>query len=151
MKTDLKKKKTFLPHWLYILYEQKCSNLRPLLFNTFPQGFRKSKKFGYWTLGNGGKNTVKLSEKHQYQEILLSKAKFAQKLTFLSATILHPFLVKVFESEATVFHYFPLKNPNLWKIWTSDIGKVGPKNVETVPQKWTDRQTHRHTNGLINL
>ena len=32
----------------------------PLLF---PQGFCKSKKFGHWTLGSGGQNTFKESEK----------------------------------------------------------------------------------------
>ena len=47
----------------YTLYEQKCSNLRPLLSITFPQGFRISKKFGHWTSGSGGKETFKLSEK----------------------------------------------------------------------------------------
>ena len=47
----------------YTLYEQKVSNLRPLLSNTFPQGFWKFKKIGHWTLGSGGKKTVKRSEK----------------------------------------------------------------------------------------
>ena len=28
----------------------------------FPQGFRKSKKFGHWTAGSGGKKTFKRSE-----------------------------------------------------------------------------------------
>ena len=47
----------------YTIYEKKFSNLRPLLSITFPQGFRISKKFGHWTLGSGGKKTVKRSEK----------------------------------------------------------------------------------------
>ena len=34
-----------------------------ILSTTFPQGFRISKKFGHWTLGSGGKKTVKGSEK----------------------------------------------------------------------------------------
>ena len=34
-------------------------NLRPLLSITFPQGFQKSKKFGHWTSGSGGKKTFK--------------------------------------------------------------------------------------------
>ena len=34
-------------------------SLRPLLSITFPQGFQKSKKFGHWTSGNGGKKTFK--------------------------------------------------------------------------------------------
>ena len=89
------------------LYEQMFSNLRPLLPITFPQGFPKSKKFGHWTLGSGGKKTGKQSEKHQYQNIPLSKAKFAQKLIFFCAAILHPLLVKVFKSETTSFLYLP--------------------------------------------
>ena len=39
--------------------------------------------FGHWALESGVKKTVKYSEKHQYQKILLSKANLAQKLTFL--------------------------------------------------------------------
>ena len=39
----------FFVRRFYTLYEQKCSNLSPLLSITFPQGFRKSKKFGHWT------------------------------------------------------------------------------------------------------
>jgi hypothetical protein len=52
-----------LPLQLYTFYEQKFWNLRLLLSITFPQGFRISKKFLHWTLGNGGKKTVKRSEK----------------------------------------------------------------------------------------
>ena len=40
-------------------------NLRPLLFISFPQGFRRSKKFGHWTLICGGKKTFKLSEQRK--------------------------------------------------------------------------------------
>ena len=58
----------FFARQFYTLFEQKFSNLRPLLSITFPQGFQKSKKFGHWTLGSGGKKTVKQSEKHQYQK-----------------------------------------------------------------------------------
>ena len=59
-------------------------NLIPLFSITFPQGFRKSKQFGHWTLRNGGKKTVKRSDKHRYQKVRLSKAKFAHKLIFFS-------------------------------------------------------------------
>ena len=62
-------KKSILLRQFYTLYNQKFSNLRPLLFITLPQGFWKSKKIGHWTLGSGGKNTVKQSEKHQYKKI----------------------------------------------------------------------------------
>ena len=63
-----KPNKTFLPRKFYTLLCAKFSNLRPLLFINFILGLQKSKKFGYWTLGSGGKNTVKRSEKHQYQK-----------------------------------------------------------------------------------
>ena len=48
-------KKKIPPRRFYTLYEQTFSNLRPLLSNTFPQGFQKSKSFGHWTSGSGGK------------------------------------------------------------------------------------------------
>ena len=40
-------------------FKQKCSNLRPLLSISFPQGFRISKKFGHPTSGSWGKKTFK--------------------------------------------------------------------------------------------
>ena len=40
-------------------FKQKCSNIRPLLSITFPQGFRISKNIGHPTSGSGGKKTVK--------------------------------------------------------------------------------------------
>ena len=49
----LPKKLTFFARRFYTLYEQKFYNLRPLLSNTFPQGLRIIKKFGYWTTGRG--------------------------------------------------------------------------------------------------
>ena len=57
----------------YTLYEQKLSNLRSLLFITFPKGFRKSQKFEHWTLGSGGKETFKRGK--QMQKIGLKKKK----------------------------------------------------------------------------
>ena len=41
------------------IFEQKCSNLRPLLSITFPQGFRISKNIGHPTSGSGGTKTFK--------------------------------------------------------------------------------------------
>ena len=52
----------FFAWTFYTLCEQKFSNLRQFLSITYPQGFQKSKKFGHWTLGIGGKKTFKLSE-----------------------------------------------------------------------------------------
>ena len=66
----------------YTLYKHKVSNLRPLLSITFLQGFQKSKKFGDWTLGSGGKKTFKQSEQMRGKKSV--KKKFA-------AVILHPF------------------------------------------------------------
>ena len=71
MKKKKPVKKLFLPRQFYTLYEQKFLNLRPLQPITFPHGFRKSKKFGHWTLGSGGKKTFKQSE--QMPKIRLNK------------------------------------------------------------------------------
>ena len=51
-------KNFFATQRFYTLYEQKFSNVRQLISNTFPKGFQKSKKFGHWTLGSGGKKNV---------------------------------------------------------------------------------------------
>ena len=55
-------KKTFFARRFYTLYEQKLSNLIPILSITFPPGFQKSKKFGHWTLGSWGKQAFKRIE-----------------------------------------------------------------------------------------
>ena len=62
----------------------KVSNLRPLLLITFPQGFQKSKKIADWTLWRGGNRPLKGVRNTPTKKILLSKAKFAQKLTFFA-------------------------------------------------------------------
>ena len=64
----------------YTLYKQKVSNMRPLLSITFPQRVRKSKKFGYWTSGSGGKKTFKQIEQMRKKCVK----------TFFAAEILHP-------------------------------------------------------------
>ena len=53
-----KKRKKIARRFLTII-KQKCSNLRPLLSITFPQGFRSSKNIRHPTSGSGGKKTVK--------------------------------------------------------------------------------------------
>ena len=73
--------------WTYTLYEQKLSNLRPLLSITFPQGFKKSKKFGHWNSRSGGKKTVKRSEQMIFFYF------------FFVVAILHPLWAKVFQSD----------------------------------------------------
>ena len=64
----------------YTLYEQKFSNLRPLLSINFPQGLQKSKKFRHWTSESGGKKTLKWSAQMKDKNI---------KSIFATA-ILHP-------------------------------------------------------------
>ena len=86
--------KPFLLRQFYTLYEQNFSSLRPLLLINFPQEFRKSKMFGHWTLGSGGKNTVKQSEKDLYQQNPAQKIKICLKTNFFCKAILHHLLVK---------------------------------------------------------
>ena len=50
----------FTPRQFYTHYEKKFSNLRHFLSITFPKGFRKSKKFWHWTLGNEGKKDYQI-------------------------------------------------------------------------------------------
>ena len=54
-----KKPSSFFARRFQTTSEQKCLNVRPLLFITFPQGFRISKNIGHTTSGSGGKKTVK--------------------------------------------------------------------------------------------
>ena len=44
------------------LLAQKMLTLKNQVVKKNPQGFRKSKKFGYWALGIGGKKTLRQSE-----------------------------------------------------------------------------------------
>ena len=50
-------------------FKQKCSNVRPLLSITFPQGFRISNNIRHPNLGSGGKKTVKryLKSEHTHR------------------------------------------------------------------------------------
>ena len=62
VRQNLPKNKLFFARLFYTLLKEKFSNLRLLLSITFPQGFRKFKKFGQWALESGGKKTFKRSE-----------------------------------------------------------------------------------------
>ena len=53
-------KKKKIAQWFYTTSKQKCSNVRPLLSSTFPQGFRISKNFGHPTSGSGGEIGLKI-------------------------------------------------------------------------------------------
>ena len=44
---------------------------------------------------------------------------------------------------------FP-KDSKSQNFWTSDFGKWGQKEVQTVPQKCTDTQTHQQTHAHMN-
>ena len=121
----------------------KFSNLRPVLSITFPQEFRKSKKFGHWTPKSGGKKTVKRSEKHRYQKILLSKAKFAQQLFFFWAAILHPLLVKFSNLRPVLSITFP-QGFQISKIFGHPTSENGGKKTfkrYLKSDEYTDRQT----------
>ena len=62
------KKKTFFAQRFQTTSKQKCSNVRPLLSISFPQGFRISKYIGHPTSGSGGKKTVKKDRKPKKTE-----------------------------------------------------------------------------------
>ena len=64
-------KKTIFFVWRFqITSKKKCSNLRPLLSTTFPQGFQISKNIGHSTSGSGGKETFKryLKSEHIHRQ-----------------------------------------------------------------------------------
>ena len=61
-KSKFIKNQTFVARRFYTIFEQKYSNLKQLLPITFPQGFGKSKNFGYWNSGSGDKKMFKWSE-----------------------------------------------------------------------------------------
>ena len=63
-----KKKKTFFARRVQTTFKQKCSNLRPLLSITFPQGFRIFKNIGHLTSGNWGKKTFKRYLKSEHTD-----------------------------------------------------------------------------------
>ena len=115
-------KNTFIARQFHTLFEQKFSNLRPLLSITFPQGFRISKKFGYWTSGSGGQKseweslTERQTNRQQTNirtfwliesigpegwcfENPVSKAKFDRKTFFFCVAILYPLWAIFFSNQ----------------------------------------------------
>ena len=52
-------KKTFFARRFLKIFKLKCSNVRPLLYITFPQEFWISKNIGHSTSGSGGKKMFK--------------------------------------------------------------------------------------------
>ena len=135
-------KSLFLPQLFYTLYEQKFSNLTPLLSITFSQGFRKSKKLGHWTSGSGGKKTVRCSEKHWFQKIMLSKENSPKNNSFC-ATILHPLLVKNSNVTTLLFMAFP-QGFRLSKTFVHPtLGSGGKRRLNGISK--VNTQTHRQT------
>ena len=127
----------------YTLYGQKLSNLLPLLSITFPQEFQKYKKFGNWTLWNGGKKTFKQSE----------QIKKSVK-NFFSQVNLTPFISKSCQIWDHFFSLlFPKDSINIKRHLT--LGSGGKKTVKRSEKVWrtnththTDRQTNTRTSRL---
>ena len=92
--------------------KQKCSKLRPLLSNTYPQGFQVSKKLWDWTWGSGQKKNPKRSEPSLflYKNLFcfLHKARYNKKIkkAIFCAAILYHFQATMFKYETASFHYF---------------------------------------------
>ena len=100
-KWEKRKKKIARP--FLTIFKQKWSYLRPLLFITFPQGFRISKNIRHPTSGSEGKKTVKRylkSKKSERKKLFLRgdfRQYFIQKCShlrpFLSITFLQGFRI----------------------------------------------------------
>ena len=137
-----------MPRRFYILYEQKVSILRPLLSITFPQWFWKSKKFGYWTLGNGASRQLIGVRYTATKKSCSERQNSTKKIFFFCAAILHPLLLKVFKSETTSFHYFfsnESESLNILDIRLWEVGGNRSLNGTSKVKTWTDRQTDTHT------
>ena len=156
---NLPKTNFFLAGQIFTYYEQKFSNMRPLLSITFSQGFWKSKRFGRWTLRIGSKKMFKQSE----------QMKMIRKFFFCSTAILHPFWANVSKSEITSNYYFSPRILKILKVWTLNFGMWGKKTVKRsekhryqknptkktfkqyLKTEQTDKQTHTHTYGQIDI
>ena len=125
---------------------QKFSNLRPLLSITFPQGFRKSKKFTHWT--------VERSEKHKYQKNPAQYGKIHPKTNFFLRNKFTPFIFKSFQ---TWHHFFLLlfpKDSESLKILDIKLQEVGTKkhlNGASKVNRRTGTQTDAQTDGHFDL
>ena len=115
----------------YTLYEQRYSNLRPLLPLVFPKDSENLKKVWHLTLGIGGKNTFKWSEQ-------MKKKKFVKNFFC-------PLWSKVFKSETTSFHYFS----------GTDHVTSGPMRGLIENFNWwgwkTDKQINKQTKKQTNM
>ena len=96
-------------HFFLLLFPKDSENL-------------KSLDIGLWEVG--ARRPLNRVRNTDTKKILLSKAKFAEKLTLFCAAIFHPLLKKVFKSETTSLFYFSPRIANLQKVWTSDLSKL---------------------------
>ena len=134
------KKKHFFCRGNFTSFLRKnCSNLRPFLSITFPQGFWIFKNFEHWTSISGVKKTTKWSK-------LMKKKKSIKKTFFLRRSHFTPFLSKKVH---TWDHFFPLlfpKDSKYLKVWTLDLGKMGEERPFTgVNKVWrTDKRTKQN-------
>ena len=142
-----------MPLRFYTLYEQKFSNLRPLLSITFPKGFRKSKKIGHWTLGKGEKN-VKRSEKHPYQKKSCSIWQNSLKNKLFLPGDFTPFIGKSFQIWDYFFILLFPKDSESLKFLDIRLQEVGAKrhsNGSSKVNRHTNTLTDRQTYGQIDL
>ena len=138
------KKKLFFAQQFSTIFKQKYLYLRPLLSNTFPQGFRISKNIWYPTSGNGGKKTVKKDRKPKKIE---KKWKKWRKKTFFCDAIFNNLKKNVHIWD----HFFPLLFPKDFeslkildiRLW--EVGAKIPLNGTSKVNKQTDTQTDVQT------
>ena len=123
-----------MQRWFYIIFEQKCPNLKPFLSITFPQGFRIYIKFGHGLL--------KVGVKRMLNGVNKWRRKKPVKKNFFAAAISHHFWAKNSNQRPLLYIIFPKgfrisKNFGLWTLGS------GRKN--TVKTEWTkcDGQTNK--------
>ena len=94
--------------------------------NLFPKVSKNLKRFhiGLWEVG--AKRPLKGVRKTNTKKILLRKAKFSKKITFLWR----------------FYTFYQYKFSNLRPLLSIPFSQVGAKRRLTVPQKLTDGQTH---------
>ena len=129
-----------MPRRFYTLYEQKFSNLKPILSITFPQKFQKSKKFGHCTSVIGGKKTFKRNEQmKKIRKKLFSPCQF-YTLYEQQFSNLRPLLSITFPQGFRI-------SKKLGH-WTSGSGGKRPLNGVRKCDGQTDRQTDTRTSRL---
>ena len=120
--------------------KQKCSNVRPLLSITFPQGFRIFKDIGHPTSGSGVKKTVKKDQKPK-------KTKKSEEKNFFLRGDFRQFANK---NVHIYDHFFPLLFPKdseslkILDIQLREMGAKRPLNGTSKVNRHTDTRTHGH-------